>query len=557
MDKTELKRLAKRAASGDKAAWERLYRAIAALTEAVCRKNGLSREDCENVTQETALALSKNLRRLSAMANPGGYIRRVAANKCVDIIRAEKKLPENADLSPDGLLLGMPDTAPTPENEVADLSPDRLIDDFLAELPEEQRICLTMRYMDGYSNRRIAERLGLPIGTVASRIRYAKQSLKKRVTEYEKAHRVKLHAMPFLPWSRFEERAGRVAQLLGTDGGSAVSGVTRVVSGTVAAVVIGSAVLGTGVVTTQNDALPAVEATAPTAEAAARPTAPSPEMTQTDAPIDAPAASVTAAPTRAAETAPAASEAWTAPAAVVDNIYRTEHMNITFDDVEIPAYQNGETVFTPVEAADTLSDYTYSAHYGYSFDGIIEKLSGTVSYADPIEAQYAVMKRFDSGNELESVMGMDIDSQGSNPVPLEIGDNTLRINVSGQECEINVRVIDDDPAATAPYVTDLWVYLAEIPEGEVLTEEPRFTAVLHDSAGEHIIGNDNRAQIRLEGLVIEDIERIPELKRGSHVLKAQFLGAQGDLRLRVRAPKIYPNLQNTTPVLSVMTQPNI
>lgn len=52
----------------------------------------------------------------------------------------------------------------TPENEVAGFSPDRLIDDFLAELPEDQRVALTMRYCDGYTNAQIAEKLGVPPG---------------------------------------------------------------------------------------------------------------------------------------------------------------------------------------------------------------------------------------------------------------------------------------------------------------------------------------------------------------------------------------------------------
>ena len=63
--------------------------------------------------------------------------------------------------------------------------------------------------------------------------------------------------------------------------------------------------------------------------------------------------------------------------------------------------------------------------------------------------------------------------------------------------------------------------------------EPRFTAVLHDASGEHTIGNDH-AEIPLDGLVIDEYDSIRTLSVGYHVLKARFLGAEGDFRLRIR-----------------------
>jgi RNA polymerase sigma-70 factor (ECF subfamily) len=43
----------------------------------------------------------------------------------------------------------------------------------LSELPEEQRIVLTLRYLEGLSPKEIAERLGEPRGTVRSRLHHA------------------------------------------------------------------------------------------------------------------------------------------------------------------------------------------------------------------------------------------------------------------------------------------------------------------------------------------------------------------------------------------------
>ena len=48
----------------------------------------------------------------------------------------------------------------------------------LMKLPEEQRTPIAMAYFDGYSYRDVAERLGVPEGTVKSRIRTGMRRLK-------------------------------------------------------------------------------------------------------------------------------------------------------------------------------------------------------------------------------------------------------------------------------------------------------------------------------------------------------------------------------------------
>lgn len=164
MEKAELQQLAARAEQGDSAAWDALYREIGAIAASVCRKYNMSAEDAADVTQEAALALSGRLDTLARMDNPEGYLRRTVNSKCIDLIRADTKVPTERMHENEDYVLSLPDASATPENEVAGFSPDRLIDDFLAELPEDQRVALTMRYCDGYTNAQIAEKLGVPPG---------------------------------------------------------------------------------------------------------------------------------------------------------------------------------------------------------------------------------------------------------------------------------------------------------------------------------------------------------------------------------------------------------
>lgn len=251
MEKAELQQLAARAEQGDSAAWDALYREIGAIAASVCRKYNMSAEDAADVTQEAALALSGRLDTLARMDNPEGYLRRTVNSKCIDLIRADTKVPTERMHENEDYVLSLPDASATPENEVAGFSPDRLIDDFLAELPEDQRVALTMRYCDGYTNAQIAEKLGVPPGTVASRVRYGKKALEKRIVQYEKENHIRLHAkiaLPFLPWRWFQHSMLQTAEIIAADGGSSASGVTKAIASALATVVMGGAVISSGLV---------------------------------------------------------------------------------------------------------------------------------------------------------------------------------------------------------------------------------------------------------------------------------------------------------------------
>ena len=56
--------------------------------------------------------------------------------------------------------------------------------DALAELPPQQREVVTLAYFQGLSHSEIAERLGLPLGTVKGRIRLALDRLRVLAPSY-------------------------------------------------------------------------------------------------------------------------------------------------------------------------------------------------------------------------------------------------------------------------------------------------------------------------------------------------------------------------------------
>jgi RNA polymerase sigma-70 factor (ECF subfamily) len=53
----------------------------------------------------------------------------------------------------------------------------------LADLPEEQLVLVRLAFFDGHSHSEIAEKTGLPLGTVKSRIRLAFTRLRRGMEE--------------------------------------------------------------------------------------------------------------------------------------------------------------------------------------------------------------------------------------------------------------------------------------------------------------------------------------------------------------------------------------
>ena len=56
--------------------------------------------------------------------------------------------------------------------------------DLLAKLPSEVRFAILMRYVHGYTNKAVARMLGIPEGTVKSKVHYGLGRLRKDLAEH-------------------------------------------------------------------------------------------------------------------------------------------------------------------------------------------------------------------------------------------------------------------------------------------------------------------------------------------------------------------------------------
>jgi RNA polymerase sigma-70 factor, ECF subfamily len=113
----------------------------------------------EDVAQEAFLAAVRSLDRFDRRRPFGPWLHRIVVNRAIDYARARELRREVADAGVEPAVVDRPDA---PGDDVLAA---------LAALPPDQRAVIVMRHLLGFTPGEIAAALGLPRGTVNSRLR--------------------------------------------------------------------------------------------------------------------------------------------------------------------------------------------------------------------------------------------------------------------------------------------------------------------------------------------------------------------------------------------------
>jgi RNA polymerase sigma-70 factor (ECF subfamily) len=119
---------------------------------------GLPVHDCEEIVQETFLALFQHLQRGRSRQNLRGWLFRVAHNLALRK-RQRTRITEPVDDS-------VADPAPNPEDRCAAWQTQKRLLAVVEALPEQDRRCLALR-AEGLRYREIAEVLDMSLGAVS------------------------------------------------------------------------------------------------------------------------------------------------------------------------------------------------------------------------------------------------------------------------------------------------------------------------------------------------------------------------------------------------------
>ena len=138
----------------------------------------------EDLTQEVFLRLWTRCRQWSGRGSPAGWLGRIATNLALNHLRSQRRRPQKPLLArPDGE--DDPQRTDWPADELA-FDPAELLERAerlesfrrrLDALPEAKRAVMKMVYEEDMDIATVAEELGIPEGTVKSRLHYALKRL--------------------------------------------------------------------------------------------------------------------------------------------------------------------------------------------------------------------------------------------------------------------------------------------------------------------------------------------------------------------------------------------
>ncbi|GGO79740.1 RNA polymerase sigma factor [Marinobacterium nitratireducens] len=162
--------LARMAETRDRALFARLFEHFAPRVKAYLIRLGMAPAQADELAQEAMLSVWRKAHLFNpGKANASTWIFTLARNLCIDRLRREKMPCYELD-------------ADMPDGDDRDAGEGAVISDRLAacirRLPEAQAQVLYMSYYDGRSHSEIAEVLGIPLGSVKSRLRLAFDKLK-------------------------------------------------------------------------------------------------------------------------------------------------------------------------------------------------------------------------------------------------------------------------------------------------------------------------------------------------------------------------------------------
>lgn len=173
--------LVERAVNGDATAFRlivRRYTPVVAKTAHGMLGHGT---DAEDVGQEALIRLYKSLANFRREASLKTYVTRITINLCLDALRARKRRKWQFWQSIDDE--NEPDI-PDDRQDTEAFAKQQLIDKAMNMLEPNFRSVAVLRLVEGYSTEETSEILGIPQGTVLSRLSRAKTQLKNLLKEH-------------------------------------------------------------------------------------------------------------------------------------------------------------------------------------------------------------------------------------------------------------------------------------------------------------------------------------------------------------------------------------
>ncbi|MDB6112634.1 MAG: polymerase, sigma-24 subunit, subfamily [Pedosphaera sp.] len=181
--------LVRRAREGDMGAYDDLVRRYQERIYATVYHMTSNHEDASDLAQESFIKAYQALKSFKGGSSFYTWIYRIAVNKTINFLKQRKNrthmslndLDFNAEHDPDLVAL-VSDKTPRRDAGLAELQ--EKLNAALLKLSDDHRLVVTLHDVQGLSHEEIAKIMDCNIGTVRSRLFYARQQLQAYLSDY-------------------------------------------------------------------------------------------------------------------------------------------------------------------------------------------------------------------------------------------------------------------------------------------------------------------------------------------------------------------------------------
>lgn len=172
---------------GDEDAFRRLFQRYAPTAKALALRVVRRSHLAEEIVQESFMAVWRDP---SAYDGERGSVKSwlmgMVHHRAVDLVRREEAHRRRAEAAIPEAVAEQSDHADEVVRQLGLPEERRVVRAALADLPSEQRDVLEAMYFDGLSQSQIAERTGIPLGTVKSRTLLGMRRMRDALAEVER-----------------------------------------------------------------------------------------------------------------------------------------------------------------------------------------------------------------------------------------------------------------------------------------------------------------------------------------------------------------------------------
>lgn len=159
------------ARGGDHDAFARLVETHESMVYGIIYTFLGNRDRADEIAQDVFLQFYRSLSEIESEAHALFWLRQVTSRRCIDEFR--KRRLHLVPFDDAGEIAGAA-SSPDPLR-------DRLLRRLVSELPEAQRIVVTLRYQEDLDPSDICRIVGMPVNTVKSHLQRALQSLRRKL----------------------------------------------------------------------------------------------------------------------------------------------------------------------------------------------------------------------------------------------------------------------------------------------------------------------------------------------------------------------------------------